>query len=262
MANTVAFKTGYKATNKDMTCRGFRFELGKWYSAEGELDLCENGFHFCEHPSGPWAYYSNGRLFNIEAKEVLVSIGPGADLKHVARHIRLVKEIKIDGDENTGYRNTGHRNTGDGNAGSGNAGSRNTGYRNTGDGNTGYRNTGDENACSGNTGDGNAGSGNTGYGNAGDENAGYRNTGYGNCGNDHSGSLCFGEAPFYLFNKKAAREKTDFSLVRELSRLLLLDGPISPTPFLSLPNATKTAIKKLHAEHIKARNYAASRAAT
>ena len=118
---------GYKATDENMCCLGFQFELGKWYSCEGELVLCENGFHFCEYPSGPWSYYTEGRLFEIEAKEAVVSKGPGADLKHVARHIRLVKEINLDRDKNTGNRNTGNRNSGNGNTGNGNTGDGNVG---------------------------------------------------------------------------------------------------------------------------------------
>jgi len=110
--------TGYKATDENMCCRGFQFELNKWYECKGELVLCENGFHFCEHPSGPWAYYSSGRIFKVEAQGVVKSTGPGADLKHVARKIRLVEEIQI-----TGNRNTGDWNTGDGNCGDYHSGS-------------------------------------------------------------------------------------------------------------------------------------------
>ena len=130
---------GYKATDANMCCRGFQFELGKWYEYDGELELCESGFHFCEYPSGPWAYYNfeGTRIFKCEAEYVLLSNGPGADLKHVAKKIRLVEEIEITGDWNTGDRNTGYVNTGDWNTGD-----RNTGYGNTGDGNTGDGNVG------------------------------------------------------------------------------------------------------------------------
>ena len=109
--------TGYKATDKNMCCRGFKFELGKWYEHDGELSMCESGFHFCEYPSGPWCYYDDGRIFEIEAKEVFLSTGPGADLKHVAKKIRLVKETTVDGNSNTGNENTGNWNTGYGNSG-------------------------------------------------------------------------------------------------------------------------------------------------
>ena len=121
---------GYKATDKDMKCRDFQFELGKWYEHDGDLITCSSGFHFCEQPSGPWAYYSEPttRIFEIEADDVLETpFEPGADFKRVARRIRLVKEITPPKES---YRNTGD----------GNTGHRNTGYGNTGDGNTGYGN--------------------------------------------------------------------------------------------------------------------------
>ena len=284
---------GYKATDKDMKCRGFQFELGKWYEHDGELHMCNSGFHFCEYPSGPWVYYPDGRLFKCEAEEVLVSTSPGADIKHVARRIRLIKEIIITGDRNTGDRNTGdgntgNRNTGNRNTGNRNAGNWNTGHGNTGDGNTGERNTGErntgdgntghENTGHGNTGDRNTGNRNTGHGNTGDWNAGSRNTGdrnigsrntgdrntgnwntgnwntgHGNTGNGHSGVLNWGDAPFTIFNQPADRNEVDFDLVHSLAALLQQDSSIDPEPFLSLPNATVEAIKALHDAHIAAR---------
>ena len=315
--------TGYKATDENMKCRGFQYEIGKWYEHEGGIAQCESGFHFCEYQSGPWAYYSEGRLFKCEAELVLKFNGPGADIKHVAKRIRLVEEINVTGDgntgdgntgdgntgyRNTGYRNTGnlntgdrntgygntgdrntgYRNTGNRNTGDGNTGDRNTGYRNTGDGNTGdrntgdwntgnlntgYRNTGDGNTGDWNTGDWNTGDGNTGYGNTGDRNTGYRNTGDrntgdgntgdlntgnrntgdGNTGDHHSGCLNHGDAPFYIFNKLADRKDVDFDIVKDLSRALMGDKEIDPTPYLGLPHASAEAIKNLHEAHKEAR---------
>ena len=186
---------GYKATDPYIRCRGYQFVPGEWHEAEGPLVLCGNGFHFCEQPSGPWAYYSepDTRLWRVEADMILdAEWEPGADRKRVAGRIRLVEEIVPDGhgntgDGNTGYRNTGYRNTGDGNTGYRNTGDGNTGSRNTGDGNTGYRNTGYRNTGSRNTGDGNTGYRNTGYRNTGDGNTGYRNTGDGNTGYRNTG---------------------------------------------------------------------------
>ena len=194
---------GYKATDGNMCCRGFQFELGKWYNFDGDLSLCESGFHFCQYPSGPWAYYTEGRLFEVETREVLISTGPGADLKHVCKQIKLAREITVAGNRNTGYwntgdGNTGNRNTGDGNVGDGNTGGRNTGYwntgnRNTGDGNTGNRNTGDGNTGGRNTGGRNTGYWNTGDGNTGYWNTGYRNTGDGNVGDRNTGNRNTGD---------------------------------------------------------------------
>ena len=64
---------GYKATDKNMCCRGKQFTLGEWYEHEGELIECASGFHFCEQPSGVWTYYTEAttRVFEIEAEEVL-----------------------------------------------------------------------------------------------------------------------------------------------------------------------------------------------
>ena len=128
---TIAKMTGYKATDKDMRCRGHQFELGKWYEVDGELRLCHHGFHFCDHPSGPWTYHNaeGTRVFTCEAEDVLdLPVEPGAGHKRVARRIRLVAEIIPDGNGNTGYGNTGYRNTGDWNTGNGNTGDGNTGY--------------------------------------------------------------------------------------------------------------------------------------
>ena len=110
--------TGYKATDKDMKCQGFQFELGKWYKQEGEIELCKTGFHFCKYPSGPLAYYSDTstRIFKVEAKDAYEEYAPGADLKIVCREIRLIGELKPTGNRNTGYGNTGDLNTGYGNA--------------------------------------------------------------------------------------------------------------------------------------------------
>jgi len=184
---------GYKATDENMRCRGFQYELGKWYKHTGKLELCESGFHFCEFQSGPWCYYDQGRLFRVEAMDVVLSIGPGADLKHVCKKIRLIEEIKIDSDHNTGYHNTGDRNTGDG------------------------------------------------------------NTGDGNCCNNHSGSLCMVDPPFYLFDLPADRSKANFDLIYQLSGYLMEDEKFDYAPFLAIENATNDRIKKLHNAHKAAR---------
>lgn len=112
MTNTIKSMTGYKGTDKDMKCQGFQFELGKWYEHEGEVNLCHSGFHFCKYPSGPYSYYSqsDARVFRVEAEEVLdLPPEPGADYKLVCRRIRLVGEVKADGNRNTGNSEHGRR---------------------------------------------------------------------------------------------------------------------------------------------------------
>jgi len=225
---------GYKATNADMTCRGFKFELGKWYKHEGEIKQCESGFHFCVHPSGPWSYYNDKgtRLFAVEARDVIEEYTPGSDLKVVCHEIRFLSEIIPDGDRNTGYMNTGNRNTGD----------RNTGY-----GNTGNMNTGDMNTGYGNTGDMNTGDGNTGY----------RNTGNGNATNHSAGFFCVKEPKVVSFDKQTKLTHKKFQdkypEASHLGERLLSDAPFDYKEFSKLPGWTLKKCKALHQRFIDGR---------
>lgn len=234
---------GYKATDKDLRCRGFQFELGKWYEHDGEVIECKNGFHFCEQPSGPWAYYSEPttRIFEIEAEGVLdAPFAPGADFKRVAKRIKLVREIINRGDSNTGNSNTGNCNTGHHNTGDRNTGDWNTGNRNTGYCNTGYHNTGDGNTGNRNTGNSNTGHGNTGHSNTGD----YNVTSF------SGGFFCTQEARVSSFDVTTKYTKAqfmnEFPEADVLGEALMKDDEIDIAKFKRIPNITKSKLKKLH----------------
>ena len=176
---------GYKAFNKDLVCRDFQYEIGKKYTHKGDVNLCSNGFHFCEYPLDVFNYYlpSESRYALVDG--TYVSDETSDDSKRVSKKLKITAEISLhslvdaavkftlskvdfnnDKVTNTGYRSAS-TNTGDRSA-STNTGyqsaSTNTGYRsastNTGDQsastNTGYRsastNTGDRSAST-NTGD-------------------------------------------------------------------------------------------------------------
>ena len=40
----------YKGFNKDLTCRGYQYEVGKTHIYEGDIQICKQGFHACENP--------------------------------------------------------------------------------------------------------------------------------------------------------------------------------------------------------------------
>lgn len=197
---------GYKGFNSDLTCRGFQYEIGKEYEFDGEIEVCNNGFHFCKNIIDVKEYYNitedDIKLCEIEATGEIKE----EEDKCVTNKIKIIREISkeemyILGNEgkenrglgNIGNYNTGDRNTRDWNIGDMNTGCCNTGNRNTGNWNTGNRNTGYSNAGNWNTGDSNTGGRNTGYKNTGDRNTGDFNTGYYNTGNWNTGNRNTGD---------------------------------------------------------------------
>lgn len=133
---------GYKATDMDGCCRGFKFEVGKTYTKDTkkeDLKCCtDTGFHFCREL---WAIeresnykLSESRLFEVIAGDV-VRDGD----KYCTNSITILREIE--GEEKLNLINTGDWNTGNRNTGDCNTGDCNTGNWNTGDCNTGYFNT-------------------------------------------------------------------------------------------------------------------------
>ena len=250
---------GYKGTDKDMKCQGFQFQIGMNILPDSKpLVLCKHGFHFCQQPSGPYAYNRYERIWKIRAYDILDSQwAPGADYKQVCRRIEIIREVSISGYYNTAYRNTGYSNAGNSNAGDNNTGDRNTGDSNAGYRNTGHSNTGHNNTAYSNAGNSNAGHSNAGNRNTGNSNTGDSNTGDGNASNYQSGFFCCEEPTLFFFDKptEASRNAldSDFRLINDLCTCLQKDVPFAFQPYLSLPNATEKAIKALHAAHIERR---------
>ena len=85
----------YKATDKNMMCRGKQYEVGKTYR-EGKADCCHAGMHACEVPFDVLHYYhvSNGaRFFQVECGgEVDKS---GEDSKFACTELTVKGELKL-----------------------------------------------------------------------------------------------------------------------------------------------------------------------
>ena len=159
---------GYKATDMNGCCRGFKFEVGKTYTKDTpkeELECCtDKVFHFCrelfaiENESN--YKLSESRLFEIIAGDYVRS----GD-KYGTNSLTILREIA--GDEKLELINSGSRNRGSYNSGSCNRGSYNSGSRNSGSYNSGSRNSGSYNSGSCNRGSYNSGSWNSGSWNSG-----------------------------------------------------------------------------------------------
>ncbi len=192
---------GYKVFNSDFRCQGFLFELGKTYKHDGEIELCNSGFHFCKKAVDCFNYYSfdpNNIVCEIDAIGNVIE--SSEDSKCVTSEISIVRrlswgevlEIINSGHGNSGYANSGNansgdRNSGDRNSGNGNSGDVNSGNVNSGDRNSGYRNSGNYNSGDVNSGNVNSGNRNSGYRNSGSYCSGNYNSGYANSGDANSG---------------------------------------------------------------------------
>lgn len=89
----------YKATDKDMKCRGFQYELGKTSEVEGDIELCKKGLHACEMPLDVLGYYAPGdgsRYFEAEMEDAS-SEKHSDDTKRVGKKLTLSAEIGIPG---------------------------------------------------------------------------------------------------------------------------------------------------------------------
>ena len=86
---------GYKATDKNMQCRGFQYEVGKDYEHKGDISLCNSGFHFCQNPLDVLNYYNlcDSEFHLVEAKGECATDGD----KTVTNNIKISATIGIPG---------------------------------------------------------------------------------------------------------------------------------------------------------------------
>ena len=97
----------YKAFDKDLSCRGFKYELGKEYEETGYIKACEKGFHACPYPLDVFGYYApagarfceveqSGKIDDSESNKVCSSkirIGAELDIRGLVKAaVSYVKE--------------------------------------------------------------------------------------------------------------------------------------------------------------------------
>ena len=97
----------YKAFDKDLSCRGFKYEVGKEYEETGYIKACEKGFHACPYPLDVFGYYApagsrfceveqSGKIDDSESDKVCSSkirIGAELDIRGLVKAaVSFVKE--------------------------------------------------------------------------------------------------------------------------------------------------------------------------
>ena len=139
---------GYKAFNKDLTCRDMRYEIGKTYEMEGKPIPCERGYHFCKSLVDCYNYYSMSEDTRICEVKAIGDVATDDDVKFCTNKIAIVKEVKNPREKSNlsessiGYCNSGNCNSGNRNSGDCNSGNWNSGNSNSGDWNSGNWNSG------------------------------------------------------------------------------------------------------------------------
>ena len=85
----------YKGFNKDMTCRGFQYEIGKEYETDA-ADLCRIGFHACENPLDCFSHYApaTSRYCEVEIEDN--GQRSSEDSKVVGRKIKIGAELSTE----------------------------------------------------------------------------------------------------------------------------------------------------------------------
>ena len=204
---------GYKCTDMNGCCRGFKFEVGKTYTKDTpkeELKCCtDKVFHFCRELYAI-EKVSDYKLTESRLFEVISGDFIRDGDKYGTNSITILREIE--GDEKLELINSGNRNSGYWNSGNMNSGNWNSGDMNSGDLNSGDRNSGDRNSGNMNSGNWNSGNMNSGDMNSGDRNSGNRNSGNWNSGDLNSGFFNSDEPCVRMFNKMTTYKRKDITI--------------------------------------------------
>ena len=86
-----------KGFERDMTCRGFKFEIGKSYRHEGEVEICQRGFHAIEgYPLDVFRYYpAASSLYADVELSGSISRAPDSDSKVAAANLRVGAALSL-----------------------------------------------------------------------------------------------------------------------------------------------------------------------
>jgi len=96
-----AFKGFNRNEDGTLTCLDFTYEVGKTYEYDGEIELCERGFHACHELHQCWTFYPNNgnNVFcEVECGGDIIESEEG-DGKFVCSEITILREVDMSGVE-------------------------------------------------------------------------------------------------------------------------------------------------------------------
>ena len=85
----------YKGFDKNLKCRDFQYEIGKEYEMDGEIRVCNRGFHACESPFEVFDHYSmiGSRFCEVEQDGNISKEDRGT--KICSSKIKIKAELKL-----------------------------------------------------------------------------------------------------------------------------------------------------------------------
>ena len=85
----------YKGFDKNLKCRDFQYEIGKEYEMDGEIKVCNRGFHACESPFEVFDHYSmiGSRFCEVEQDGNISKEDRGT--KICSSKIKIKAELKL-----------------------------------------------------------------------------------------------------------------------------------------------------------------------
>ena len=86
----------YKAFDCDFKCKDFQFKVGETYEHQGEVKICQSGFHACTKADGVFKYYNLVQWNRFAEVELWGDIQTHDDSKIAGRFIHIIKELTFD----------------------------------------------------------------------------------------------------------------------------------------------------------------------
>ena len=81
--------------DEDWKCLGFQYKVGETYTHQGEISMCNAGFHFCKELQQCFGFYKAVTWNHIAEVEALGEVIEGRN-KCVTNQIKIIREISFD----------------------------------------------------------------------------------------------------------------------------------------------------------------------